>query len=260
MSFVFDSYVGIDYSGAETAESSLKNLRVYEATTSRGASEVQPPTGPKKYWTRSGIARWLTQKLNKEETTLVGVDHGFSFPLQYFEKYDLRHDWDTFLDDFQKHWPTDKAETYVCFVQEGVCGNAAARCGSPRWRRITEVRARAKSVFHFHVPGSVAHSTHAGIPWLRYVRERTRERVHFWPFDGWSIPEGKSVVAEVYPALWNHSFAKQERTSDQHDAYAVAEYFRQSGRDGGLVRLFEPRLEPEERRHAQIEGWILGVL
>ena len=29
---------------------------------------------------------------------------------------------------------------------------------------MTEVRAGAKSVFHFDVPGSVAKSTHAGIP------------------------------------------------------------------------------------------------
>jgi len=33
----------------------------------------------------------------------------------------------------------------------------------------------AKSVFHFDVLGSVAKSTHVGIPWLRYIRER-------WPF------------------------------------------------------------------------------
>jgi hypothetical protein len=35
---------------------------------------------------------------------------------------------------------------------------------------LTEIRAgAAKSVFHFDVPGSVAKSTHAGLPWLRYL-------------------------------------------------------------------------------------------
>ena len=39
----------------------------------------------------------------------------------------------------------------------------------------------------FHVPGSVAKSTHAGLPWLRYLRQQMGTRVHFWPFDGWVI-------------------------------------------------------------------------
>jgi hypothetical protein len=52
------------------------------------------------------------------------------------------------------------------------------------------------------VQGSVAKSTHAGIPWLRFVRQRLGPCVHFWPFDGWNIPAGRSAIAEVYPSLW----------------------------------------------------------
>jgi hypothetical protein len=59
-------------------------------------------------------------------------------------------------------------------------------------------------VFHFDVQGSVAKSTHAGIPCLLYLRRQLGTRLHFWPFDGWSIPAGKSVVVEVYPSLWKH--------------------------------------------------------
>src|SRR5262249_54846432 len=43
-------------------------------------------------------------------------------------------------------------------------------------------------------------STHAGIPWLRFLRKNLGDRVHFWPFDGWKVPPGKSAVVEVYPA------------------------------------------------------------
>jgi len=114
---------------------------------------------------------------------------------------------------------TDQDNVYVDFVRDGIRGSAMARSGNPRWRRLTEVRARAKSVFHFDVQGSVAKSTHAGIPWLRHLRQRTAGRVHFWPFDGWQIPSGRSVVAEVYPALWNRSFPREDRDSHQQDAY-----------------------------------------
>jgi len=255
----FARYVGIDYSGAETPSSSLKGLRVYLADGDTGASEVSPPPSPRKYWTRRGIAEWLVEILAEDVPTLVGIDHGFSFPLRYFEAHHLLPDWPTFLDDFQRHWPTDEANTYVDFVREGLCGNGGDRTGNPRWRRLTEERARAKSVFHFDVQGSVAKSTHSGIPWLRFIRQRLGDRVHFWPFDGWTIPKDRSAIAEVYPALWKHAYAPEGRTPDQHDAYAIATWLRQADRDGRLETALGPALRPAERTVAGVEGWILGV-
>ena len=57
----------------------------------------------------------------------VGIDHGFSFPLQYFEAHHLPFDWPAFLDDFHRHWPTDEDHMYVDFVPEGHRGQGAAR-------------------------------------------------------------------------------------------------------------------------------------
>jgi hypothetical protein len=259
MTAAFQRYIAIDYSGAETCESSLKGLRVYMADRASEPREVAPPTSPRRNWTRKAIALWLVERLSEPVPTLVGIDHGFSFPLRYFEKYGLAGNWRAFLDDFQKHWPTDEPSTYVDFVREGECGNGAARCGNSRWRRITEARAGAKSVFHFDVPGSVAKSTHAGIPWLRFLRIHAEDRVHFWPFDGWTVLPGKSAVAEIYPALWSHSFPRDDRNSDQQDAYAAAEWLRRSDQDGSLGRFFSPSLTEQERNAAVIEGWILGI-
>jgi hypothetical protein len=256
----FQHYIGIDYSGAETVESSLPGLRVYEASPFSTAREILPPPSPRKYWTRRGIAEWLLLRLSQGAPAVVGIDHGFSFPLEYFEKYGLPSCWPSFLDDFQQYWPTDQEHTYVDFVRDGVCGNAAGRCGNARWRRITELRTRtAKSVFQFDVPGAVAKSTHAGIPWLRYLRQHVKDRLHFWPFDGWSPPPGSSVIAEVYPALWSKAFPTEGRTRDQHDAFAVAEWLRQSDMNGTLARQFSPALESADRKIAEVEGWILGV-
>lgn len=55
----FHRYIGIDYSGAETPNASLKGLRVYEATYEFVPMEVEPPPSPRKYWTRCGLAEWL---------------------------------------------------------------------------------------------------------------------------------------------------------------------------------------------------------
>jgi hypothetical protein len=259
MSPAFEGYIGIDYSGAETADSSLKGLRVYAADQTNEATEVEPIGCRGKYWTRRAIAEWLVGRLTEARPTIVGIDHGFSFPLKYFDKYGLPHDWSNFLKDFRDYWPTDEDSTYVDFVREGVCGNCRDRCGDSRWRRITEARAGAKSVFHFDVPGSVAKSTHAGIPWLLYLRNRVGGRVHFWPFDGWAIPAGCSAVVEVYPALWSHSFPRGDRNPDQHDAYSAAEWLRRTDVNGSLRQFLEPNLGPDEKRVADIEGWILGI-
>jgi len=182
--------------------------------------------------------------------------------MQYFEAHQLPLDWSAFLDDFQRHWPTDENKTCVCFVQEGDCGDGAKRMGDPSWFRLTERWTQsAKSVFQFNVQGQVATSTHAGLPWLRYLRTQCGDKVHFWPFDGWEIPRGRSVVAEVYPSLWTRRFARDGgRNGDQHAAYAVAAWLERADTNGWLSRYFDPPLDLGERAIAQIEGWILGVV
>jgi hypothetical protein len=256
----FKRHVGIDYSGAQTPTASLKGLRIYMAEGGARPFEVLPPPSPRKYWTRKGIAEWLVARLTEHVPTLVGIDHAFSFPIRYFETYGLLLEWQAFLDDFHRHWPTDEDHTKVDFIRRGITGNGAARTGNARWRRLTEERAGgAKSVFHFDVQGSVAKSTHAGIPWLRFIRQCLGDRVHFWPFDGWDIPAGRSVVTEVYPALWSRGFANEGRTGDQHDAFSIAAWLARADRNGTLGGFFKPGLSPAERVVAQVEGWISNL-
>ncbi|WP_206611510.1 hypothetical protein [Falsirhodobacter deserti] len=155
------------------------------------AVEVPPPAGPKRYWTRRRLTDWLIARLAEDVPTTAGIDHSFSFPKVYFARHDLPRDWNTFLDDFHAHWPTDEPDLYVDFVRTGVAGLAALRSGEPRWRRRVEEICRAKSVFHFDVTGQVAKYTHAGLPFLRQTR-RTLPDLHVWPYDGWHMPAGAS--------------------------------------------------------------------
>jgi hypothetical protein len=255
----FARYIGIDYSGAETPTSSLKGLRVYNANQDIEPKEVLPPPSTRKYWTRRGITEWLVESLRIGIPTLVGIDHGFSFPLRYFEVHHLPPDWPNFLDDFQQHWPTDCENMYVDFVRDGLCGQGDERMGNNRWRHITEERAKAKSVFHFDVQGQVAKSTHAGLPWLRYLRNELGGSVNFWPFDGWDIPPGRSAIVEAYPSLYRKEFAPEGRTPDQHDAYSIAAWLQLADQNGQLSKYLNPNLTPPERGIARVEGWILGV-
>jgi hypothetical protein len=256
----FERYIGIDYSGAATPEKGLAGLRVFSADGGEAPREVSPPAGRSKYWSRRGLAHWLAGALEEHGgATLVGIDHGFSFPLAYFERHGLAPDWDAFLEDFCRWWPTDGEGTTVQAVRES--GGKKHRDGCSRWRRLCERRAGgAKSVFHFGVPGSVASSTHGGLPWLAFLRRRLGPELHFWPFDGWQIPEGRSVVAEVYPSLWSAGFPVEGgRTGDQHDAYSAAAWLQRTDLSGRLGQFLHPDLTPEGHEIAAVEGWILGV-
>jgi hypothetical protein len=253
----FQRYIGIDYSGAATPTTSLKGLRVYSATPTQPPREVCPPPGRRKYWTRRGIAEWLSTALHEGPPALVGIDHAFSFPLRYFEVHSIPHAWPAFLEDFHHHWPTDGDEITVEIIRRG---RGTLRLGDSRWRRLTELRCRAKSVFHFDVQGSVAKSTHAGLPWLLHLRLQLGQRVHFWPFDGWTPPAGRSVIAEIYPSLSSRNFAVEDRTPDQHDAYSVARWMRETDALEELSAYFHPKLSSAERVQAETEGWILGIV
>lgn len=148
---------------------------------------------------------------------------------------------------------------YVDFIIDGLHGNAAARWGEPTWRRATDVRVKAKSVFQFRGPHSVAKATHAGLPWLLYFRRALGGRIHFWPFDGWDVPPGRSAIAEVYPALWNCRYAREGRNDHQQDAYSITFWLQFTDRSGELAGFLHPPLDEAERELALVEGWMLGV-
>jgi hypothetical protein len=86
-----------------------------------------------------------------------------------------------------------------------------------------------------------------------------RSNIHFWPFDGFEVAQGKSVVAEAYPALYKRRFERNGRTSDEHDAWSTAAWLQEADRRNILNRYFNPPLTLPERKQAELEGWILGV-
>jgi hypothetical protein len=219
--------------------------------------QIQPPPSPRRYWTRRCLTEWLREELDGDIPTLVGIDHAFSFTMAYFDRHRLPRDWPTFLVDFRRHWPTDDPGTYIDFIRDGGAGNGLNRMGDSSWLSLTERwTATAKSVFLFDVQGAVAKSTFAGLPWLLYLRKQCKQPLHCWPFDGWEVPQGKSVVAEVYPSLWTRRFPREARDGDEQAAYAVAAWLQRADLNGSLGSYFNPPLTPEELEVARIEGWV----
>ncbi|MCP4888523.1 MAG: hypothetical protein P1U77_27515 [Rubripirellula sp.] len=258
----FELHIGIDYSGRESPVSRTSALQVYSAADQVEPSRILSPAGTEKKrrnWCRKEVAEWLIEQAHQGTRFIAGIDHGFSFPMSYFERYSLKS-WKHFLDDFCEHWPTDAEQTHVDSIRKRDSG-MPDRTGSNKDFRLTEKwTSSAKSVFQFDVQGSVAKSTHAGLPWLRRMRDEVGDRLHFWPFDGWQVPAGKSVITEVYPSIFRNRYPRQERSVDQQDAYCVARWLAETDRLGFLNQYFQPPLAEETRGIANLEGWILGVM
>lgn len=252
----FSRYIGIDYSGAQTAESRLRALQLFAADAVDTPAKISTKVTGAKNWTRQEIAQYCRAAIDSRNPVIIGIDHGFSFPLSYMKRYGITS-WDKFLDDFMRHWPTADPYTYVDFLRDD-----NPRTGAPTELRLCEQwTSGAKSVFQFDVQGQVAKSTHAGLPWLLWLRMMpdARSLVHFWPFDGFEVPEGKSVIAEVYPSLFRRRYPKGDRIADEHDAFSVAAWIQEMDRRGTLESYFSPPLSLPERQTVMLEGWILGV-
>ena len=257
----FDQFIGIDYSGASHADAGLKGLRVYRATPDSGATEITPAHGRSKYWTRRGIALWLVKEL-EERISLVGIDHGFSAPEEFFSHNSLTRNWRTFLNRFTDCWMTDKPGVTVEQIRQAHREKGGGDIVSAKWRRRCEQRCGAKSIFHFDVPGSVAKSTHAGLVWLRFFAETGPSNLHFWPFDGWQIDANKSIIVEAYPSLYRHTMSclnSHGMTEDQRDACIIADWFRNAYLQGSLVNYFSPAMNSCDLQFAAYEGWIFGL-
>jgi hypothetical protein len=256
-SLQFDYHIGIDYSGAATSQSRSRAIQIYESTRGNDPQAVATPASSgsrNRNWNRAEVADWLLTRLSGSQACIIGVDHGFSFPISYFLRHQLVT-WDQFLRDFAKHWPTDQAGATVEEFR-----STSIRTGDSTEFRLTENwTSSAKSVFQFDVNGSVAKSTHAGLPYLLKLRKELKEQVHFWPFDGWSVPDRKSVIAETYPSLFRNRYPREGRTGDQQDAYAVSRWLTDMDKLDSLGRFLNPPLSPDQLKQAEIEGWILGV-
>jgi hypothetical protein len=253
---MFSRYIGIDYSGAQAPVSRLRSLQVYLADGASDAAAVPPLDKGARNWCRKEVAVFVREQLIRAEPCIIGIDHGFSFPAAYFERHQI-DSWNAFLEHFCEYWPTDRDHMYVDFVRE-----QDPPGGTSDEMRLSEMwTASAKSVFQFDMQGSVAKSTHAGIPWLKWLRDDggVKSKTCFWPFDGFSFESGRSVVAEIYPSLFRRRYPRRERSSDEQDAYAVAAWLKDMDGRGALAEYFNPPLTLPERRRAKLEGWILGV-
>lgn len=252
----FENHIGIDYSGAAKPRTRSATIQAYQSCQSATPRCVASPASTenrKRNWNRLELFDWMVNQFEQTRPIIIGIDHGLSFPISYFNRHQL-DSWDEFLEDFAIHWPTDHPEATVEQFR-----TTSTRVGTNDELRITEQwTSSAKSVFQFDIQGSVAKSTHAGLPFA-YCLRNTVPKVHFWPYDGWEIPPDTSVFTEIYPSIFRNRFPRTSRTVDQQDAYSVSRWLFEMDQSEHLPTFFKPPIDLPTKRTAAKEGWILGV-
>ncbi|OSZ74991.1 hypothetical protein [Hydrogenophaga sp. IBVHS1] len=267
---MFDCFIGIGYSGAQTPLTRLKGLQVYAAQSGlRGAQRwtCRHPDCPSDSvnWNRRELAERLREEVLRGTRFLAGLDHGFSLPVAHFGRHQLDA-WPAFLNNFVAHWPTQQDRVGVDSVRRRLMHQRNSAWASPQQQapgeslRLTERwTVSARSVSSFDVQGVTAKAAHAGIPWLKWLRDEVGDRLHFWPFDGWQLPGDKSVIVEVHPSIFRRRYPREQRETEEHDAYATARWMADMAARGELEACLQPPLTPMEREVAELEGWMLGV-
>ena len=256
---LFDSYIGIDYSGKGSPSRKYTSIQVFEA----GIHTRPSPSNGRGSWSRKDVYEFLKNKLKQQQNgqigkMIIGIDHGFSVPHSYFSQHNLSS-WNAFLKHFDHIW--GYARKSNLFGNQK--GDTFAYSNKNELRLTEKFSSSAKSVFNFDPPVTVAYSTHTGIPWLYDLRSEFGNLLHFWPFDGLISDETKTVIAEVYPSLFFHRYRYpiQFEKRDAKDAYAIVSWLQEHDKDGSLNVYFNlPTLKPEEIEIAFKEGWILGIL
>jgi hypothetical protein len=247
----FDLYVGVRYSGRKAPKERIDDLLVYAARGDHEPyRELNLGDGEGRF-SRQELAEWLLARLSEDDRVIVGLDHAFSFPQSYMHRHGLES-WEAFLRDFEEHWPTNRLSVKDLLPGLSRLGEADEQRLAGRWT------AQPRSVFQFDLQDNAARATHAGLPWLSYLR-RAGERVHFWPFDGFAVPAGKSVVTEVRPARLKHRYGREGLERQEHEAFAICAWLQDRDRLDLLRPYFEPPLSDLEKQRAALEGWILGV-
>lgn len=74
----------------------------------RSRQRVGQADGCRKAHNDSSIA---FARLRMRFTRHIGIDHAFSFPMSYMQRFGIET-WDQFLDDFMRHWPTADPHEY----------------------------------------------------------------------------------------------------------------------------------------------------
>lgn len=266
----FNSFVGIDWSGAE--QFYRKKLAV--AVCGKG-DEDPVLLKLNRGWTRTEVFEQILKKFTK--ATLIGIDFAFSYPYLDRKAYFPGHA--RSLESPQELWRLveEAARGEVDFyggrlIKENYLGLTdyyrtweGTNSRFVKRFRVTEEVCRKsgvlpKSVFQVVGVGQVGMGTLAGMRLLHALKNRHVNQIAIWPFD--EFQDGQTVIVEIYPARFTKTESFQPFTTRIRDSV-----FSRDEKDALISAAALRRLSSREESWRSIttneagryEGWIFGV-
>ncbi|EWY39852.1 hypothetical protein N825_04980 [Skermanella stibiiresistens SB22] len=205
----FDSFIGIDWSGATGKR--YQGIAVAECGRGRAAPHlIRPPTAGR-VWTRTQVLDWLDQRVDQGGRLLIGIDCAFSLPFDTAAAWLPRGAGDVFaLWDLVERACQADADLFGGAFPRDPAYAAGYWTAGPRvesfhlGRRATEDACRAggygspESPFKLIGAKQVGKGALAGMRLLRALRAR-RNDVKVWPFEP---PSSGATIVEIYPRLF----------------------------------------------------------
>lgn len=283
----FDSYVAIDWSGADGRYTGISVARCMPGT---GAPRLVVPRAAR--WTRTAVAEWLGHEVRSGRRLLIGFDFAFGLPFEPGVGYLAGAAAGTAgmfaLWELIEQASGDAAD-FGCadILADRRFASLYWRTGRqpPSWagrRRQAELACGAATgtypecVFKLIGPKQVGKASLTGIRVLRHVRARNRDKVAVWPFE--PVAATASAFVEIYPTLFRReaagAIAKLRTAADLNAALgrlgsrgAAEAAFSDHDTDAlisaaGLRHYIEARgygLDDVGDRPLRREGWIFGV-
>ena len=282
----FDSYIAIDWSGADGRYVGISIAMCASGST---APRLIAPEGAR--WTRTAAAAWLDRELKSGRRLLIGCDFAFGLPFEPDRGYlagavpeivDIFGMWDAIDDagagaaDFgcapvladprfaPLYWQRGRQPAAWTLRQRRAERGCAAATGT-----------HPECVFKLIGAKQVGKASLTGIRVLRQVRRDNRSRLAVWPFEAVGA---KSVLVEIYPTLFRKQAAGgiaklrtraelnaalrqlgtrgvATRTLSDHDTDALISAAGLRRAIGEAGEWLAPPRDPHVRR----EGWIFGV-
>jgi hypothetical protein len=282
----FDSFIAIDWSGAEGRYGGISIAR---CTPGTAAPVLVAPESVR--WTRAAAASWLEREIRDGQRLLIGFDFAFGMPFEPGAGYlagqaagarDIFALWDLIEaasggeDDFGCGRVVRDPRFAPLYWSSGTMpAGWVARQRMTEIACATATRTRPETVFKLIGSKQVGKASLTGIRVLRQLRARSAGKVSIWPFE----PAAGSVMVEIYPTLFRKAAADslaKLRTRGELDT-ALRSLGSKGVQDGdeslsdhdtdalisaaGLRRLWSDGRMPLARVGGRIarEGWIFGV-
>jgi precorrin-8X/cobalt-precorrin-8 methylmutase len=286
---MFDTFVMVDWSAAGVPRTGRDSIWICWHAPD-GERLVNPAT---RNGAKATLAEWLASALANGERVLMGFDFPFGYPAGFANRLGLSGvPWRAVWDEIAGLITDDKRNSNNRFdvaaaLNERVSGgrfpfwgcpaHPARTCLGPKHHRSHEQKglAERRLIDQYMIgaqpcwkllgAGSVGGQALTGIPVVRGLRDDPRwsHDVRIWPFETGlgARPEGRVVLAEVYPSLWSVLPTANE-PKDAAQVRTVARCFAERDRAGDLDALFagDPELTREQRARVESEeAWTLGV-